>query len=296
MPQTEYAKRRCWLALMLAGLIAGGVGAIEPTVPVFRIVASFYPVYLAALNVAGGVDGVEVLNMTRPQTGCLHDYQLTPKDMITLSRASVFIINGAGMESFLDKALRQMPGLKIIDSSAGVDLIRGPDGANPHAWLSVSNAIIQVRNVAHGLALLDPQHGALYETNATAYIKQLEALSVTLREGLQDIRSRDIITFHEAFPYFAREFGLNVIAVIEREPGSEPSAREMAELIGIVRKTGVNALFTEPQYPAKTAQTIARETGATVYRLDPVVTGPPSPESYLTIMHANLLELRKALK
>ena len=281
--------------IVLAGL-AGAGGAVEPKTPAFRIVASFYPVYLAALNVAGGVSGVEVVNMTRPATGCLHDYQLTPDNMVTLSRASVFVINGAGIESFLDRALRQAPDLKIVNASEEIDLIRGKDGENAHVWLSVSNAIVQVRNIARGLARLDQEHAALYEKNAAAYIEKLEALRAGMREGLKDIRTRDIITFHEAFPYFAQEFGLNVVAVIEREPGSEPGARQMAELIGIVRKTGVKALFAEPQYPAKSAKTIARETGATVYRLDPVVTGPPAPDAYLSIMQANLRELQQALQ
>ncbi len=296
MPEPEHTKWWRWSALMLAGLLAAAAGAVEPAAPALRIVTSFYPVYLATLNVAGGVSGVEVVNMTRPTTGCLHDYQLTPNDMVTLSRSSVFVINGAGMESFLDKVLRQIPGLVVVNASEGIGLIRGKGGENPHVWLSVTNAIVQVRNIARNLARLDPEHGALYKKNAAAYIEKLEALRAGMREGLKDIRTRDIITFHEAFPYFAQEFGLNVVAVIEREPGSAPGAREMAKLISIVRKTGVKALFAEPQYPAKSAETIARETGATVYRLDPVVTGPPAPDAYLSIMQANLRELQQALQ
>lgn len=288
---------RGWLGLglLITGL-AGHVGGIEPVAPAFRIVTSFYPVYLATLNVAGGVSGVEVANLARPTTGCLHDYQLTPKDMGTLSRASVFVINGAGMEGFLDKALRQAPALKILDTSEGIDLIRGMDGENPHVWLSVTRAIAQVRNIARGLARLDPEHAALYAANAAAYIQTLEALRAQMQAGLKDIRTRDIITFHEAFPYFAQEFNLRVAAVIEREPGSEPSAQELAALIGMVRKTGVKALFAEPQYSAKAAETIARETGATVYPLDPVVTGPLEADAYQIIMEKNLHELQRALK
>jgi len=269
---------------------------VEPVITPLRIVTSFYPVYLATLNVAGGIPGVEVVNMTRPATGCLHDYQLTPGDMVTLSRATVLVINGAGMEAFLDKALRQAPGLKVVNAGAGIDLIRGKDGENPHVWLSVTRAIAQVRNIARDLMRLDPAHAALYEKNAAAYIQKLETLRTRIQAGLKDIRTRDIITFHEAFPYFAEEFNLKVVAVIEREPGSEPSARELAELIGKIRESGVKALFAEPQYSARAMETIARETGAIVYHLDPVVTGPLQADAYLVIMEANLRELQKALR
>jgi len=292
-----------WQSILSVLLVMMGVHGLAQTgaTPAgpggrLRIVTSFYPVYIATLNVARGVPGVEVVNLTRPTTGCLHDYQLTPEDMVTLSRASLFVINGVGMESFLDKALRQAPGLKVINASEGIELIHGKGGANPHVWLSVSRAIEQVRNIARELARLDPEQAALYEKNAAEYIRKLEGLRANIHEGLKNIRVRDIITFHEAFPYFAGEFKLKVVTVIEREPGSEPSARELAGLIGIVRTSGVKALFTEPQYPAKAAATIARETGATVYHLDPVVTGPMQENAYLVIMEKNLRELRKALQ
>ena len=258
----------------------------------FRIVASFYPVYIATLNVAGGVPGVEVIDMAKPSTGCLHDYQLTPADLKTLTGASVLVINGAGMESFLDKALAQVPGLRTINASEGIELA----GGNPHVWVSISLAMKQVENIANGLAAMDPAHAELYRRNSAAYRARLDALRVKMHDALKDLRSRDIITFHEAFPYFAKEFDLRIVTVIEREPGAEPDARELARTIDTVRKAGVKALFAEPQYPAKAADTIAAETGARVYTLDPAVTGDLDPDAYLKIMGRNLSELEKALK
>lgn len=285
------------MMLVIIGVaVVAGTG--EPTAgsAATRIVTSFYPLYIAALNVAHDIPGVTVVNMTRPTTGCLHDYQLTPEDMVTLSRATLFVVNGAGMEAFLDKAIRQYPDLKVINASEGIDVIRGTHGENPHVWVSISHAMTQVSNIAWGLARLDPDHAALYEKNAAAYIQKLETLRTRMREELKEVRNREIITFHEAFPYFAREFNLKVIAVMEHEPGSEPSARELSEMITLVRKTGVRALFAEPQYSAKAAETIARETGTAVYYLDPGVTGPLQADAYLTLMETNLRELQKALK
>lgn len=256
-----------------------------------RIVTSFYPVYIATLNMAGGVPGVEVANLTEPVTGCLHDYQLRPGDLKTLAGASVLVVNGAGMESFLDQALRQVARLRTIDASEGIELLRD----NPHVWVSVSLAMKQVENIAEGLARADPPHAEAYRRNAKAYVTELEGLRTRMHDALEDAKSRNIVTFHEAFPYFAKEFGLNIVAVVEREPGSEPSAREMAETIETVRRAGVTALFAEPQYPVKAAEAIARETGARVYMLDPAVTGPMEPDAYLRIMERNLEVLKHAL-
>ncbi len=215
---------------------------------------------------------------------------------MTLAQAQVLVINGAGMESFLDKARAQFPALPIIDASAGIELMQGPAGVNPHVWLSVSHAMTQVRTLARELARLDPEHAAQYAENAAVYLEQLEALRVKIHAGLQGLRTREIVTFHEAFPYFAAEFDLRIVGVIEREPGASPSARDLAQLIELVRRRGIKALFAEPQYSAKAAETIARETGAIVYTLDSAVTGPLRPEAYLTIMEDNLRQLQQALR
>jgi zinc transport system substrate-binding protein len=277
-------------------LCAGGVSAAFPASKPVRITASFYPMYIATLNVTKGITGVEVRDLTKPMTGCLHDYSITTDDMKQLTKTDIFVVNGAGMESFLDKVIKQQPNIKIVSASNGIGLLKAVEGANPHVWVSVSLHIKQVQNIASQLALADPRHAKQYGRNAATYVAKLKKLRSDMHAGLKDLKSRDIITFHEAFPYFAKEFGLHIAAVIEREPGSEPSARELAETITLIKKAKVKAMFAEPQYPAKAAQAIARETGAKLYTLDPVVTGPMKDDAYIVIMTKNLSELRKALK
>ena len=283
-------------AIAVTALVSWGIPAASAASNPVRITTSFYPMYIAALNVTKGVPGIELHNLTKPMTGCLHDYSITTDDMKQLSKTDIFVVNGAGMESFLDKVVKQLPKIKIVNASNGIELIKGAEGDNPHVWVSVSLHIKQVRNIASQLALADPGHAKAYSANALLYTVKLEKLRASMHKGLDGLKNRDIITFHEAFPYFAREFGLRIAAVIEREPGSEPNARELADTITLVRKAGVKALFAEPQYPAKAAKTIARDTGARLYTLDPVVTGPMQDDAYLTIMTKNLGELRKALK
>ena len=260
-----------------------------------EVLTSFFPMYVSTLNVVGDTPGVDVVCLTPAAVGCLHDYQLTPGDMKTFAGADIFVANGAGMETFIDKALKQSPSLKLVDASKGIKLVDN----NPHVWVSISGAIRQVKNIADGLANADPAHAEQYRKNAAAYVVKLETLRSEMHAALDGLKHRDIITFHEAFPYFASEFKLNIAGVIEREPGSEPNAKELADTVNMVKNLKIRALFAEPQYPAKCAKVIERETGVTVNILDPAVSGLRDPaaarDSYLVTMRNNLAVLRKAL-
>ena len=288
------------LSVALVGCGGADKSAEKKTAEPFRIVTSFYPMYVATINITDGVDGVEVYNMTKPQTGCLHDYQLMTEDMKTLEKADAFVINGAGMEDFMDKVTEQQKKLKVIDASRGIELIHDDEeGDNPHVWLSVTDAITQVRNIADQLKEADPAHAAAYEKNAVAYIEKLSSLKSEMHAALDNVPHKDIVTFHEAFPYFAKEFNLNIIGVVEREPGTEPTPTELQETIEQVNALPTKVLFTEPQYSPAAAETIARETGAKIYTLDPVVTGEATPaakNAYIDTMKKNMKTLQEALK
>lgn len=269
------------------------------------IVTSFYPMYISTLNIVKDIPDVEVINMTAPQTGCLHDYSLSTKDLKTLSSADIFVINGAGMESFLDDVIDEYSDLKIIEASNGISLIEDTDhdehehDVNPHVWVSISKNIEEVSNIAKELSAFDPNHASEYEANADAYIAKLENLRTEMHAALDNVNNKDIITFHEAFPYFAEEFNLNIAGVIEVEPDSEPSAKEVENIISIINEKNIKALFTEPQYSSKIADTIAKETGASIYTLDPIVTGDVNEDAYddyIVKMQENLNTLKEALK
>ena len=301
MPSTSKILSLLLLVLSVALVGCGGTDkpAEKKTAEPFRIVTSFYPMYVATINITDGVDGVEVYNMTKPQTGCLHDYQLMTEDMKTLEKADAFVINGAGMEDFMDKVTEQQKKLKVIDASRGIELIHDDEeGDNPHVWLSVTDAITQVRNIADQLKEADPTHAAAYEKNAAAYIEKLTSLKSEMHAALDTVPHKDIVTFHEAFPYFAKEFNLNIIGVVEREPGTEPTPTELQETIEQVNALPTKVLFTEPQYSPAAAETIARETGAKIYTLDPVVTGEATPaakNAYIDTMKKNMQVLKEAL-
>ena len=277
------------------------------------VVASFYPIYLFALNLLSGADGVEVASLAEPTSGCLHDYQLQTGDMKALARADVFLINGAGMEGYLEGVFDAFPALPVVDASQGVTLLEDctdhhmddhdhnmddhDHAYNAHIWLDPANAIVMVNNLADGLIAALPRHADAIAANRDAYIARLTALDAELSAALAALPRRDIITFHEAFPYFANAYGLNVAAVINRDPDDALSPRQLAELCRTVEALGAPPLFIEPQYEDKAAQTIARETGAPLYTLDPIVTGPAdAPLTYYEdVMRRNLAVLLQAL-
>lgn len=283
------------LALVLTASAAPGLAGQEKTV-----VTSFYPIYVMARNLLDGVENAEVVNLAAPDAGCLHDYQLLSGDMRTLAGASALLINGAGMESFLADVTGQFPKLPVVDASQGVPLLLDPDGGeNAHIWLDVQNAKRMVENLARGLMDALPESHKAVMANRDAYLARLDALDQAIREGLSNVSRRDIVTFHEAFPYFANAYGLHVAAVVAREPGEALSPRQLKELVDTINELGLPPLFIEPQYPDLAAQTLSKETGAPVYVLDPLVTGPMDEQAltaYEDGMMANLNTLKAALE
>jgi zinc transport system substrate-binding protein len=270
----------------------------------FNIVTSFYPMYVLTLNVADGASNVTVSNLTAQTTGCLHDYQITTTDMIKLGHADVLVANGDGMESFIDKAVSTYKDLKVINASDGIldsidkehdDSEDDEHEINSHYWVSICLYIKQVENVARELSKIDPDNAEIYKENASNYIKKLTDLKNKMHEELDKIKNKKIVTFHEAFEFFADEFGLDIVSVIEREPGTYPSSRDVAEIIDEVKQKDVKAIFAEPQYSRTAADTIARETKVNVYSLDPLVTGEMSKDAYINAMNNNLEVLKEAL-
>ena len=281
--------------LLLFCLLLGGCAAAEG----LTVTATFYPVYLAAINVCRDVEGVSVACLAPPTAGCLHDYQITSAERRTLADSNVILANGAGLESFLEKLLPQLKGT-VVEAAEGIELLPGhEDEWNPHVWVSVSGAIREAENIAAGMAAADPAHAGQYAANCAAYTEKLRALKEETAAALAPCAGKSIVTFHEAFDYYAAEFGLNVAAVVQHDEGSAPSAREIADTVKTIREEGVCALFAEPQYTDESINLIARETGLPVYLLDPVVSGEADPDdfdAYLRIMRQNLETLLEALQ
>lgn len=269
-----------------------------------RVVTTIRPLYSFATQVAG--DAAEVENLLPPGVGP-HDYAFTPTDAVRLHSADVLVINGLGLETWLESLLRAAgkKDLVVIDSSRGVEPLPVPGAVHrhgsgpeephggegrwdPHIWLDPLRAVRQVENIRDGLMARDPEHAEDYAENARRYIKRLLALHDEIRTATAGFRRREIMTFHAAFQYFARRYGLEVVAVIEPAPGKEPTPKFLIHLHEVARSHGLGVVYTEPQYRPRVAEVLARDLGLETAVLDPCVTGPFHAGAYEAVMRSNL--------
>ena len=252
------------------------------------VVTSFYPMYIAALNVIGDTDGVHLQNLSEPQTGCLHDFQLTPEDMKLLSKADVFIINGGGIESFMKDVAKSYPDLTIIEASEGIDLLEDEGEENAHAWMSVATYEEQVNHIAEGLAAADEKHASDYQKHADAYVVKLDALKERQQKVAEKIKGQSVILFHEAYDYVADDYGLDVAYVLDLDEERQVSAGEVADVLAAVRDDHVKYIRAEELYGKSMGDTVEKETDAKVIYLDALNRGDYDADSYIKGMSANI--------
>jgi len=279
----------------------------------FRVLTTVLPIYVFTMNVAKGVPGVTVDVLIPPEQSGPHGYEPTPSDMKKVDEADLLIANGLRLETFLDRIKSVKPGLKVVFASDRIQPMpdvpeerswetgqSGEEGDehgpyNPHVWVSPYLAAVEVANISFALSTSDPNNAGLYRTNAAAYNAMLGSLGVDMKKSLTGIKNNRIVTVHNAFDYFARDFGLDVVAVLRVDPESEPRPGELARISDRIKSLAVAAIFTEPQFSTKIADVLAKETGVPVYELDPGDFGKPSLDFYQRIMRKNLESLKIAL-
>ena len=289
-------RRRNILALLLAlTLLLPGCGGARTgggEEARLTILASTYPVYLAARAVTDGVDGVAVERLNTGEVSCLHDYTLTVTDMKKIEQADVIALNGADLEEFMEDALAASSAL-VIDCSEGVSLLEnadhvhteGDDGHDhghydPHYWMDPGNMVQMVENLYTGLNQADPDHQEQYQNNAQAAAAQLQDFAGSAQTALtaalerNGVRLSGLVTFHDGFRYFAQFLDVPLLASIEEEEGSEASAKEINEITALVKEHDLPVIFTEVNGSDATAQAISRETGCAVAQLTMLMDGP----------------------
>lgn len=256
----------------------------------FRIVTSFYPMYIATMNIVDGCDGVTLENLSEPQTGCLHDYQLTPADMVLLSKADVFIVNGGGIENFLTEVAARYPNLTIINTGDFVDMLED----NAHAWMDLEDYQMQVSAISEGLAEADESHATAYANNADAYCEKVQSL-LDSAEDLKQALGKKVIIFHEAYEYIAEEWGMEVSYVLDLDEERQVSAGEAADVVKAIKEDGADVILAEKRYGEDMAESMKKEAGAKIVYLDTCVRGEYEKDSYLDAMQSNLELLKGAL-
>jgi zinc transport system substrate-binding protein len=287
--------RWLWLALILC-LVAGCTGPQAPASGKVRVAVSIPPLADFVRQVGG--ERVEVVTLVPPGAS-VHTYEPSPRQIEFVARAEMLVLNGLGLEFWADKVVKGSgnPKLLVVDTSVGVETIAGDEGGgvNPHIWLDPAGAKIQVADIRDGLTKVDPGNSEFYRGNAARYIQELDALNKEIAARAQTWAHKEFVSFHSAWVYFARRYGLEQVAVIEEFPGKEPSPEYLAQVVNLARRIEARAIFAEPQLPPKVAQTVASESGKTVLLLDPLG-GVESRNTYIELMRYNVGEMEKALK
>ena len=297
--------------LAFATLVVAMAQSPAPKAEKLNIVTSFLPVQSHTLAIAG--DHANVKQLLAKDTGP-HDFQLTPADVKKLSDADVLIINGAGIEEWLGELIKKSgnKSLVVVDTSNGIKLVESPeeieighshahahdhdhgDGANPHIWLDPVIAKKQAANIVAALQKADPSNASAYAENGKVYEAKLSALDSDYRSTLASLPNKNLVTFHDAFPYLAARYKLNYVGAISEFPEKDPTPKQLAALVDKIRSLKVGVLFAENGYAPGLLKKIAGETGAKVSELDTLEVGQGTPTAYLDRMGANLESLRKA--
>lgn len=258
------------------------------------IVTSFYPMYVATANIVDGVDGVTLQNLSEPQTGCLHDYQLTTADMKLLSTADIFVVNGGGIESFLTDIASDYPKLSMVEACSNLTLLTEEDEENAHAWMSIAAYRNQVSAIAGQLANLDAPHAEQYEENVKTYDAKLAKLQEEQEAIRECTDGQNVILFHEAYAYVAEDYGLNVTYVLDLDEERAVSAGERADVLDSIQNDRVSYILAEERYGSKTGDAVEAEANVKVIYLDACNRGEYDKDSYLTAMQSNIDMLRAA--
>lgn len=296
------------------------------------VVTSFYPMYIATLNIVDGVKGVRLENLSEPQTGCLHDFQLTPEDMKLLSTADVFVINGGGIESFMSDVAKAYPKLDVVEACEDVALLSDDESdsdhdhdhdadaesdsdhdhdheadtesdsahdhdhgdENAHAWMSVPRYRTMVKTIASHLAQKDEAHAEEYYANAEKYDAKLAKLEKE-QDSLKSLTDgQNIVIFHEAYTYVADDFSMNACYLLDLDEERSVSAGEIKQVISAIKDDGVSVILAEELYGKSMGDTVSRETDVHVVYIDPLNRGEYDKDSYLDGMEQNIELIKDA--
>ena len=278
----------------------GGSGAPASDPDAIRV-ATTTTVFADIVRAIGG-RRTNVQSIVPPGVGP-EDYEPKPNDARSLADAQLIVSNGVGLDNFLDRLLSSTGAgsARRLVLGEGLPTIEVDGEPNPHFWLDPSIVRMgYLPKIVASLSATAPADKATFEANAAAYGAQLDALDAELKTEAATIptANRKLVTFHDAFPYFARHFGFELVGVVVANVGQEPTAAELAALVEKVRATGAKAVFSEAQFNPKLAKTLADEAGITrvVTTLYNDALGPAPADIYIGMMRWNMQQIVEALR
>jgi zinc transport system substrate-binding protein len=274
-----------------------------------NVVTSFYPLYYFAKEIGG--DRAHIVNLI---AAGVEPHEWTPKsrDLDAVSKAQLFLYNGAGLEGWVDNFLHGLGSdskLITVETSKGIQFIQGNPlekhsqsnlDVDPHTWVSPRSALVIAANIRDAFVKADPDNQAEYETRFTSLENRLKDLDVKFSAGLANYKRRDIVVSHQAFGYLCRDYNLNQIAIMGLSPEAEPRSQDLLDIADFVKKHNIPYIFFEELVSPQLSETLANEANVDTLVLNPLEGLTPEQEkageTYITIMEHNLQNLQKALQ
>lgn len=266
------------------------------------VVVTTTTVFADLVRQVGG-DRVEAFSLV-PNGGDVHTFAPRPSDMRRLSSARLVVMNGLGLDDWVGRLIADAdataPIVRLAEDLPGARYLVEPSGAvNPHLWLEVPNAERYVARIADALSAADPGHAGAYHTGAATFAARLAQLDTWIRAQVATIPApnRRLVAFHDAFPYFADAYGLEVVGTVVAAAGQEPGAGQVTRLIDAIRAAGVRAVFAEAQFNPAIAQAVAADSGARmVTDLYDDTLGPAPADTYEGMMRWDVEKIVEALR
>jgi zinc transport system substrate-binding protein len=258
------------LVVLLSGCISQREGSGQ-----IRVATTIIP--LGEFVQTVGKDRVAVTVLV-PPGGEPHTFEPSPSQIREVADADIYVENGVGLESWMDNILKVNPHMLVVDSSKGISLIAGNSEAassgqramDTHIWLSPRDVMIQVRNICDGLIEVDPAGKDFYINNRDNYITKLKELDGYLNSTFVGVKKKKFVVLHPAWTYFARDYGLEQIAIEVEE--KEPGPRYLSEVVSVAKANNITTVFVEPQYNPKMAEVISKEINGKVVTIDDLAT------------------------
>jgi len=297
----------------LLGVVVAGVFLLAP--PAFGA-SELLPVVASTTVVADFVRSVGgnrvVVRPLAPAGADPHTFQPTPDSMQALASACAAFFNGSGLEEWWGQTVRSVgrKDLSMVELSKGLATIETPghthgvhshnEGSDPHVWLDPVLVKQYADRIREALSRADTAGAASYAERAKAYQAELDALDAWIRAEVEKIPAgrRKIVTFHNAFQYFVKRYGLTVRGFVVASPGQEPSAKALADLVRRIKTEQVPAVFIEADFNPKLLETLGRDAGVKVVTnlYDGSLTDGPPADSYLSMMRHNVTTMVNALR
>jgi len=286
--------------LVFLGLACATVAAADPTPATRRALkvgVTLHPYYSWTANVAAA-SGVEVRPVLPGEVDA-GDYQPRPQDIEKIADLDAIVVNGVGHDDFIFDMIKASGNdkLVVIRPNDGVPLLKSAHGGtvNSHTFISFSNAIQQTYAIAKALSVLRPEQAATFQNNAADYARRLRVIKSKAAARLADARINRVVTVHDGYGYLMQEFGIDVVGVVEPAHGLIPSAKELGDMVDLIKREKIQVVFSEESFPEPLLKVLRDEAHARVYLITHIASGAYTPDKFEVEMQKNVDSMVKAL-